>query len=67
MKTNKRTMKRWIQLAVVALCAIVVAACGRKSVSLEDFDKPVYMLEYASGFDIKGADSKQIRGIKPNV
>ena len=38
-------MKRWIQLAVVALCAIVVAACGRKSVSLEDFDKPVYMLE----------------------
>ncbi len=52
-------MKRWIQLAVVALCAIVVAACGRKSVSLEDFDKPVYMLEYASGFDIKGADSKQ--------
>lgn len=54
-------------MAVVALCAIVVAACGRKSVSLEDFDKPVYMLEYASGFDIKGADSKQIRGIKPNV
>ena len=52
-------MKRWIQLAVVALCAIVVAACGRKSVSLEDFDKPVYMLEYASGFDIQGADSKQ--------
>ena len=30
-----------------------------KSVSLEDFDKPVYMLEYASGFDIQGADSKQ--------
>ena len=52
-------MKQWIQLAVVALCAIVVAACGRKSVSLEDFDKPVYMLEYASGFDIQGADSKQ--------
>ncbi len=46
-------------MAVVALCAIVVAACGRKSVSLEDFDKPVYMLEYASGFDIQGADSKQ--------
>ena len=52
-------MKQWIQLAVVALCAIVVAACGRKSVSLEDFDKPVYTLEYASGFDIQGADSKQ--------
>ena len=52
-------MKRWIQLAVVALCAIVVAACGRKSVSLEDFDKPVYMLEYASGFDIQGAEGRQ--------
>lgn len=52
-------MKRWIQLAVVALCAIVVAACGRKSVSLEDFDKPVYMLEYASGFDILSADGRQ--------
>ncbi len=52
-------MKRWIQLAVVALYAIVVAACGRKSVSLEDFDKPVYMLEYASGFDIQGAEGRQ--------
>ncbi|MDE6446422.1 MAG: ABC transporter substrate-binding protein [Alistipes sp.] len=52
-------MKQWIQLAVVALCAIVVAACGRKSVSLEDFDKPVYMLEYASGFDIQGAEGRQ--------
>lgn len=52
-------MKKWIQLVVVALCTMAAAACGRKSVSLEDFDKPVYMLEYASGFDIQGADSKQ--------
>ncbi len=52
-------MKKWIQLVVVALCTMAAAARGRKSVSLEDFDKPVYMLEYASGFDIQGADSKQ--------
>lgn len=52
-------MKRWIQLAAVALCAIAIAACGRKSVSLEDFDKPVYTPEYASGFDIQGAEGRQ--------
>ena len=29
-------MKKWIQLVVVALCTMAAAACGRKSVSLED-------------------------------
>ena len=52
-------MKRLIHFAVAAACLTVVAACGHRTVSSEDFDVAVYSPEYASGFDIKGADGKQ--------
>lgn len=52
-------MKRLIHFAVAAACLAVVAACGHRTVSLEDFNVAVYSPEYASGFEIKGAEGKQ--------
>lgn len=49
---------RFISGLVVML--ILLASCGgNKTSQVEDFCKEVYMPEYASGFDIKGADGKE--------
>lgn len=50
-------MKRLIHFAVAAVCVAVVAACGRRTASSEDFDIAVYSPEYASGFEIVGAEN----------
>ncbi|MBO4944569.1 MAG: ABC transporter substrate-binding protein [Muribaculaceae bacterium] len=52
MRTSERIL-------IFALLALLSAACSDKTSKIEDFDKNVYSPEYASGFDIKGAEGKQ--------
>ncbi len=50
-------MKTWKNL-ILLLLALALAGCNNKSSRLADFDRSVYTPEYASGFDIQGADGK---------
>lgn len=50
-------MKTWKNL--ILLLVLTLAGCNNKSSRLTDFNRPVYTPEYASGFDIQGADGKQ--------
>ena len=52
MRTSERIL-------IFALLTLLSAACSDKTSKIEDFDKNVYSPEYASGFDIKGAEGKQ--------
>lgn len=52
MRTSERIL-------IFALLALLSAACSDKTSKIEDFDKNVYSPEYASGFNIKGAEGKQ--------
>ncbi|GFH88695.1 ABC transporter substrate-binding protein [Bacteroides acidifaciens] len=52
-------MKIGKNLSLLLLLALTLAGCNNKSSKLTDFNRSVYTPEYASGFDIKGADSKQ--------
>lgn len=45
-----------VRLAATALCVALLAACGRRTASLADFDTVVYAPRYASGFEIAGAE-----------
>ncbi len=49
MKTIKNTL-------LIFLLTLALAACNSKSSKIEDFNQTLYAPEYASGFDIKGAD-----------
>lgn len=46
-------------LRIIFLLALALAACQSKLSRTEDFNKTLYTPEYASGFDIKGADGKE--------
>lgn len=52
-------MKIGKNLSLLLLLALTLAGCNNKSSKLTDFNRPVYTPEYASGFDIQGADGKQ--------
>ncbi|MCM1504324.1 MAG: ABC transporter substrate-binding protein [Muribaculum sp.] len=52
-------MKASFSILNVALLLYILASCGRSGTSkLADFDHILYSPEYASGFDIKGAEGK---------
>lgn len=46
-------------LAFIIMAVLALAGCRRESVDVGDFDKTVYAPQYASGFEIKGADGRQ--------
>ena len=46
-------------LSLILLLSLAFAGCHDKSSKLDDFNQSLYAPEYASGFDIKGADGKE--------
>ncbi len=52
-------MKTWKILSLILLLALTFVSCHNNNSKLTDFNQSVYTPAYASGFDIKGADSKQ--------
>lgn len=52
-------MKIGKNLSLLLLLTLVLAGCHNKSSKLTDFNQPVYTPEYASGFDIQGAEGRQ--------
>lgn len=50
-------MKTYRSFLCLILLAVLMVSCnGNKSAKIEDFSQSLYTPEYASGFDIKGAD-----------
>ncbi len=50
-------MHKYSSLLSICLLIVLMTACnGEKSATLDDFSSQLYTPEYASGFDIKGAD-----------
>ena len=47
------------KLSLLLLLALACTGCHDKSSRLADFDRSVYTPEYASGFNIKGAEGKE--------
>ena len=47
-------------LSLLLLLVLAFTGCHNKSSKLADFNRTVYTPEYASGFDIKGADGKKL-------
>ncbi len=54
-------MKVLKNLSLMVLLSLAFAGCHDKSSQLADFNKQLYAPEYASGFDIEGADGKTER------
>ncbi len=52
-------MKAIKNLTLLVLLALAFAGCHDRSAQLADFNKPLYVPEYASGFEIEGADGRQ--------
>lgn len=52
-------MKTLKNLSLILLLVLTFTGCHDKSSKLADFNRAVYTPEYASGFDIKGADGKK--------
>ena len=52
-------MKALKNLSLILLLVLTFTGCHDKSSKLADFNRAVYTPEYASGFDIKGADGKR--------
>lgn len=52
-------MKALKNLSLLLLLVLAFTGCHNKSSKLADFNRTVYTPEYASGFDIKGADGKK--------
>ena len=52
-------MKALKNLSLILLLVLTFTGCHDKSSKLADFNRAVYTPEYASGFDIKGADGKK--------
>ena len=52
-------MKALKNLSLILLLVLTFTGCHDKSSQLADFNRAVYTPEYASGFDIKGADGKK--------
>lgn len=46
-------------LSIIFILVLALAACQSKQSKIEDFNKILYAPEYASGFDIKGAEGKE--------
>ncbi|MCM1353023.1 MAG: ABC transporter substrate-binding protein [Alistipes senegalensis] len=51
-------MKTWKNLSLLLLLVLAFTGCRNKSSKLDDFNRSLYVPEYATGFDIKGADGK---------
>ena len=55
--TDKKLMKPIKSILSFGLLVFLLASCGgRKGAEISDFNIPLYIPEYASGFEIKGAD-----------
>lgn len=53
-------MKTYRSFLCLILSAVLMVSCGgNKSAKIEDFSQSLYVPEYASGFDIKGADGRK--------
>ncbi len=52
-------MKAIKNLTLLVLLALAFAGCHDRSTQLANFDKPLYVPEYASGFEIEGTDGRQ--------
>ena len=52
-------MKALKNLSLILLLVLTFTGCHDKSSKLADFNRAVYTPEYASEFDIKGADGKK--------
>lgn len=52
-------MKALKKLIPLSLLALTWTGCHEKSPHLADFNRFVYTPEYASGFDVKGADDRR--------
>lgn len=52
-------MKALKNLSLILLLVLTFTGCHDKSSKLADFNRTAYTPEYASGFDIKGADSRK--------
>lgn len=52
-------MKSLERVIPFLLLLVLIASCQGNNSNITDFSKPLYVPEYASGFDIKGADGKE--------
>ena len=52
-------MRILTNLSLVLLLSLAFTACHNSSSKLNDFNQPVYIPEYATGFEIKGAEGKE--------
>ena len=52
-------MKALKNLSLILLLVLTFTGCHDKSSKLADFNRTAYTPEYASGFNIKGADSRK--------
>lgn len=52
-------MRIFKNLSLLLLLTLALAGCRGKSSKLADFNTPLYTPEYASGFEIEGADGRQ--------
>lgn len=52
-------MRIFKNLSLLLLLTLALAGCRGKSSELADFNTPLYAPEYASGFDIQGAEGRQ--------
>lgn len=52
-------MTTFKHLSLILVLALTIVGCQNKSSKIEDFNKPLYQPEYASGFRIDGADGKE--------
>ena len=52
-------MRIFKNLSLLLLLTLALAGCRGKSSELADFNTPLYTPEYASGFDIQGANGRQ--------
>lgn len=51
-------MNKLKNLALIVFLSITIIGCQEKRAQLSDFNKLLYTPQYATGFDIKGADNK---------
>ena len=52
-------MRILTNLSLVLLLSLAFTACHNSNSKLNDFNQPVYIPEYATGFEIKGAEGKE--------
>ena len=48
-----------IYTALISFLILALTSCGHGETSADEYSIPLYSPEYASGFDIKGAEGKE--------